>query len=52
MVNPEFGKNQSFCGTYSHRFTMFVVVLVVVKKYTLYVQYLVIMENPRKLRKK
>ena len=52
MANPAFGKNQSFCGTYSHRFTTFVVSLVIVNKHTLYVQYLVIIENPRKLRKK
>ena len=52
MANPAFGKNQSFCGKYSHRFTMCVVGLVIVKNYTLYGQYLVRMENPIKLRKK
>ena len=48
MANPAFGKNQSFCGTYSHLFTIFMVALVIVDEYTSYVQYLVIIENPRK----
>jgi hypothetical protein len=52
MANPEFGKNLSFCGTSSRVFTRFVVALVIVNKYNLYVQYLVIIENPRKLREK
>ena len=52
MANPAFGKNQSFFGTCSHLFTIFMGALVIVNKYTLYVQYLVIIENPRKLRKK
>ena len=33
-------------------FTMFVVALVIVNKYTVYVQWLVTIENLRKLRKK
>src|SRR5208283_4630792 len=52
MANPAFGKNLSFCGTSSRVFTRFVVALVIVNKYNLYVQYLVIIENPRKLREK
>src|SRR5208282_3951995 len=52
MANPAFGKNLSFCGTSSRVFTRFVAALVIVNKYNLYVQYLVIIENPRKLREK
>jgi hypothetical protein len=52
MANPAFGKNLSFCGISSRVFTRFVVALVIVNKYNLYVQYLVIIENPRKLREK
>ena len=52
MANPAFGKNLSFCGTSSRVFTRFVVPLVIVNKYNIYVQYLVIIENPRKLREK
>jgi hypothetical protein len=52
MANPAFGKNLSFCGTSSRVFTRFVVALVIVNKYNIYVQYLVIIENPRKLREK
>jgi len=52
MANPAFGKNLSFCGTSSRVVTRFVVALVFVNKYTIYVQYLVIIENPRQLREK
>ena len=52
MANPAFGKNLSFCGTSSRVFTRFVVALVIFNKYTIYVQNLVIIENPRKLREK
>src|SRR5208282_5861644 len=52
MANPAFGKNLSFCGTSSRVFTRFVVALVIVNKYNIYVQYLVIITNPRKLREK
>src|SRR5208282_317029 len=52
MANPAFGKNLSFCGTSSRVFTRFVVALVIVNKYNLYVQYLVIIENLRQLREK
>jgi len=52
MANPAFGKNLSFCGTSSRVFTRFVVALVIVNKYNIYVQYIVIIENPRKLREK
>src|SRR5208283_4404686 len=52
MANPAFGKNLSFCGTSSRVFTRFVVALVIVNKYDTYVQSLVIIENPRKLREK
>ena len=52
MANPAFGKNLSFCGTSSRVFTRFVVPLVIVNKYNIYVEYLVIIENPRKLREK
>ena len=52
MVNPAFGKNQSFCGRYSHLCTIFVVALVIANKYNLYVQYVEIIENPEKNRKK
>src|SRR5208282_802742 len=52
MANPAFGKNLSFCGTSSRVFTRFVVALVIVNKYNIYVHYLVIIENSRKLREK
>jgi hypothetical protein len=52
MANPAFGKNQSFCGRYSHLCTIFVVALVIANKYNLYVKYVEIIENPRKHRKK
>ena len=52
MANPAFGENLGFCGTFSHLFTMFEVALVIVNKYNIYVQYLVTVENLRKLRKK
>ena len=52
MANPAFGKNLSFCGTSSRVFTRFVVALVIVNKYNIYVQYVVLIENPRKFREK
>ena len=52
MANPAFGKNQSFCGRYSHLCTIVVVALVIANKNNLYVQYVEIIENPRKHRKK
>ncbi len=50
MAKPAFGKNLSFCGTSSRVFTRFVVALVIANKYNIYIKYLVIIENPRKLR--
>ena len=38
MANPAFGENLGFCGTIPHLFTMFVVALVIVNKYTVHVQ--------------
>ena len=38
IANPVFGENLSFCGTFSHLFTMFVVALVTVNKYNIHVQ--------------
>ena len=52
MANPAFGENLGFCGTFSHVSTMFVVALVIVNKYNIYVQWLVTIDNLRKLRKK
>ena len=38
MANSAFGGKLNLCGTYAHRFTMFVVYLVVDNKYNVYVR--------------